>query len=284
MFVQDNLAAEMYALLARESEIAKLVVNLLNYQKEYHKSIFDILNELIPNVDTAISQSIHKPVYGVDLSDHLNTTKRKIAYPIELCICGLLETGLEEEGLFRIAGSTSKVKKLKSAFDAGILDLEGLLTEFGDPHVMANAFKCYLRELPVPLLTEALYDDWMNAIRIAEGQEKLKALWSVVQKLPKHNLDNLAYLVKFLKELCKHQDVNKMSPANIAIVIGPNLLWSNIKAEDITGDNNPMGLNMTMTHHYSSVLDQLVSYCDYFFPDGTEKNFGSFHTKLFIMN
>lgn len=267
--MQDNLAAEMYALLARESEISRLVVDLLNYQKEYHKSIHDILDQLVPGVETAISQSVHKPVYGEDLEDHLKTTKRKIAYPIELCICGLLETGLDEEGLFRIAGSASKVKKLKSAFDAGILDLDGLLREFGDPHVMANAFKCYLRELPVPLLTFDLYEDWMNAIRITEGQEKLKALWTVVQKLPKYNLDNLAYLVKFLKELCKHQDVNKMSPANIAIVIGPNLLWSTMKNEDLTGDNNPMGLNMTMTHHYSSVLDQLVSYCDYFFPEGS---------------
>lgn len=259
----------MYALLARESEISRLVVDLLNYQKEYHKSIHDILDQLVPGVETAISQSVHKPVYGEDLEDHLKTTKRKIAYPIELCICGLLETGLDEEGLFRIAGSASKVKKLKSAFDAGILDLDGLLREFGDPHVMANAFKCYLRELPVPLLTFDLYEDWMNAIRITEGQEKLKALWTVVQKLPKYNLDNLAYLVKFLKELCKHQDVNKMSPANIAIVIGPNLLWSTMKNEDLTGDNNPMGLNMTMTHHYSSVVDQLVSYCDYFFPEGS---------------
>ncbi|ODN04621.1 Rho GTPase-activating protein 44 [Orchesella cincta] len=267
---RDNLAAEMYALLARESEISRLIVNLLNYQKEYHKSIHDILDELVPGVDAAISSSVHKPVYGEDLGDHLTTTKRKIAYPIELCICGMLETGLDEEGLFRIAGSTSKVKKLKSAFDAGILDLDGLLREFGDPHVMANALKCYLRELPVPLLTADLYDDWMNAIRITEGQEKLKALWTVVQKLPKYNLDNLAYLVKFLKELCLHQDVNKMSPANIAIVIGPNLLWSTVKAEDLTGDNNPMGMNMTMTHHYSSVLDQLVSYCDYFFPDGEQ--------------
>ena len=34
------------------------------------------------------------------------------------------------------------------------------------------------------------------------------------------------YLIKFLSKLAENQDVNKMSPSNIAIVMGPNLLWA----------------------------------------------------------
>lgn len=33
------------------------------------------------------------------------------------------------------------------------------------------------------------------------------------------------YLIKFLAKLAEHQEVNKMTPSNIAIVLGPNLLW-----------------------------------------------------------
>lgn len=33
------------------------------------------------------------------------------------------------------------------------------------------------------------------------------------------------YLMKFLALLAEEQDVNKMTPSNIAIVLGPNLLW-----------------------------------------------------------
>jgi len=268
--LQDSLAAEMYALISRESEISRFILDFLNHQNEYHQSVSSILNELISGVESCITKSVRKPVYGLHLDDHLTTTQRSIAYPIELCICGLLETALEEEGLFRIAGSSSKVKKLKSAFDAGVMNLPGLIAEFSDPHVIANALKCYFRELPEPLLTFDLYTDWMNAIRTTDNDEKLKALWTVVQKLPKNNYENLRYLVKFLKKISSHQDSNKMSPANIAIVIAPNLLWCNstASAEDLMGDNNQMGLNMTMTHHYSSVLDQLITYCSYFFPEG----------------
>lgn len=34
------------------------------------------------------------------------------------------------------------------------------------------------------------------------------------------------YLVKFLARLAQDSEVNKMTPSNIAIVLGPNLLWT----------------------------------------------------------
>lgn len=49
-------------------------------------------------------ESPSKPVYGYPLEEHLRVTRRKVASPIELCVCALLELGMEEEGLFRVAG------------------------------------------------------------------------------------------------------------------------------------------------------------------------------------
>jgi hypothetical protein len=77
-----------------------------------------------------------------------------------------------------------------------------------------------------------------------------------------------------------------MSAANVSIVIAPNLLWpkgsgSGVNADDLGGggggpDGSQMGLGMTMTHLYSSVLDTLLTYTDYFFPEG-ETQKGSEH-------
>lgn len=50
-----------------------------------------------------------KPVFHLPLEEHLRVTNRKIAYPLELCVCVLLELGMEEEGLFRIAGGEQMV-------------------------------------------------------------------------------------------------------------------------------------------------------------------------------
>jgi hypothetical protein len=102
-----------------------------------------------------------KPVFGTSLDEHLRVTKREVSLAIEMCV-GWLLNNLNEEGLFRIPGSTSKVKKLKSAFDAGIVDIEEYAR---DPHTVAGALKSYLRELPEPLLTYNLYHEWINAAK-----------------------------------------------------------------------------------------------------------------------
>lgn len=60
-----------------------------------------------------VDQHVAKPVYGCPLEDHLQSSEREIAYVIEVCVSILYHHGLEEEGLFRIAGSASKLKKLK---------------------------------------------------------------------------------------------------------------------------------------------------------------------------
>jgi hypothetical protein len=43
------------------------------------------------------------------LEEHLRVTGRKVALPIELCVCALLELAMEEEGLFRVAGGNKKI-------------------------------------------------------------------------------------------------------------------------------------------------------------------------------
>jgi hypothetical protein len=57
--------------------------------------------------------SASKPVYGYPLVEHLRVTQRKVAFPIELCVCALHALGMEEEGLFRLAaGIDINVHKL----------------------------------------------------------------------------------------------------------------------------------------------------------------------------
>lgn len=53
---------------------------------------------------------------------------------------------------------------MKLSFDAGCMNLSTALA-YKDPHVIAGALKSYLRELPEPLLTHDLYDEWLNAAK-----------------------------------------------------------------------------------------------------------------------
>ncbi|XP_039290737.1 rho GTPase-activating protein 17 isoform X2 [Nilaparvata lugens] len=259
---RDALACEMFQLISKESDIARTVLEYAKLQRTYHQNALTILDEMIPELETSICDSSMKPVFGFPLEDHLRVTGRKIAYPIELCVCGLLTLGMDEEGLFRVAGGASKMRRMKLSFDAGCMEMETLM-DYRDPHIIAGVLKSYLRELPEPLLTDHLYDEWMAAARVP-AESRAQALWAVVQKLPKANLDNLRYLVKFLSLLANNHEANKMTPQNIAIVIAPNLIWSS------SDDGNSIGMNMNKANVHSIIIDCLVSHADYFFPEECE--------------
>lgn len=64
---------------------------------------------------TSVSTN-QKPVFGTSLIEYAEQTNRELSIVIEYCIC-MLNENLAEEGLFRVPGSTSKVKKLKSFFN-----------------------------------------------------------------------------------------------------------------------------------------------------------------------
>ncbi|XP_076671081.1 rho GTPase-activating protein 44 isoform X2 [Andrena cerasifolii] len=256
---RDHLAAEMFQLISRETELAHTIIQYVKLQRAYHESALHCLEELIPGLESYINDNEMKPVYGYPLEEHLRVTNRKIALPIQLCVSALLRLGMEEEGLFRIAGAASKSRRIKLSLDACCLTLPTAL-EYKDPHVIAGALKSYLRELPEPLLTYKLYPEWMAAAKITHNETRLRSLWEVLHKLPPANLENLRFLIKFLAILTKNQDINKMSPQNIAIVIAPNLIWS--PQEDV----NTMVMNMSTANNSSLIVDQLITYANWFFP------------------
>lgn len=253
---RDNLATEMFNFVAKEAEHSSKLIAILEAQRAYHKKALEALEQAIPKLNEALECNPLKPVYGVPLEEHLRVTGRDIALVLEVCVITLIEGGLDEEGLFRIAGMASKVKKLRNAFDANVIDMEEYAQ---DLHTVAGALKQYLRELPEPLLTTQLYPDIIQAAKLPQDQ-RLQQLWSAVRKLPEQNYNNFRYLIKFLAKLAEKSDENKMTPSNIAIVIGPNLLWSE-------GDNGP---NMVTSGTISNMIELFITHCDWFFPEEVE--------------
>ena len=254
---RDTLTTEMYNFIAREPEHSQKLLSLLEIQQNYHKKALEEIEKKLPKMKDALECNPHKPVYGVPLEEHLRVTGRDIALVIEACIVTIIEGGgIEEEGLFRIAGMASKVKKLKTSFDAGVVDMDEYAL---DIHSVAGALKQYLRELPEPLLTHNLYSDFMKVLSLPQNQ-RLQALRKVVHDLPEPNYNNFRYLVKFLSKLTEKSDINKMTTSNIAIVVGPNLLWQE-------GD---AGASMASSGSISNLFEMIVSNADWFFPEEVE--------------
>ncbi|XP_075421789.1 rho GTPase-activating protein 17 isoform X2 [Ascaphus truei] len=259
---KDQLAADMYNFISREGEYGRYFVTLLEAQADYHRKALAVLEKALPEIQAQQDKWTEKPAFGTALEEHLKRSGRDIALPIEACVMMLLETGMKEEGLFRIAAGASKLKKLKAALDCSASQLEEF---YSDPHAVAGALKSYLRELPEPLMTFSLYEEWNQAGNIQDQNSKLQALWVVCQKLPKANLENFRYLVKFLAKLSHSSDINKMTPSNIAIVLGPNLLWA--KHEGTLAE-----MAAATSVHVMTIIEPIIQHADWFFTGEVDFN------------
>ncbi|CAN9508803.1 unnamed protein product [Ophioblennius macclurei] len=259
---RDQLSADMYSFVAKEIDYASYFQTLIEVQAEYHRKSLELLQSILPQIKAHQETWVEKPCYGKPLEEHLALSGRDIAFPIEACVTMLLECGMQEEGLFRIAPSASKLKKLKASLDCGVLDVQEYSA---DPHAIAGALKSYLRELPEPLMTFELYNDWIQASNIQDQDKRLQALLGACEKLPPANNSNFKYLIKFLSKLTEYQDVNKMTPGNIAIVLGPNLLWTH-------NEGNITEMMTTVSLQIVGIIEPIIQHADWFFPGEIEFN------------
>nr|XP_034983717.1 SH3 domain-binding protein 1 [Zootoca vivipara] len=264
---KDEYMADLYHFSTKEDSYAKYFIKLMEIQAEYHRKSLESLDTTLAEVKETHNQP-DSPfprdaavigVYGMPLETHLKASGREIAVPIEACVMMLLESGMKEEGLFRLAAGASVLKKLKYSLACG----SGVLDEFyADPHAVAGALKCYLRELPQPLMTFELYDDWLKAASIKEPENQLEHLRDTCSRLPKDNYNNMRYLIRFLAKLAEQQDVNKMTPSNIAIVLGPNLLWP----QQTEGCQVQLDMASVSSIQVVGVVEPLIQNADILFP------------------
>ncbi|XP_061612169.1 rho GTPase-activating protein 44 isoform X7 [Phyllopteryx taeniolatus] len=259
---RDQLSADMYSSMAKELDYASYFQTLIEVQAEYHRKSLELLENILPQIKAHQESWAEKPCYGKPLEEHLELSGRDIAFPIEACVTMLLECGMQEEGLFRVAPSASKLKKLKASLDCGVLDVQEYSA---DPHAIAGALKSYLRELPEPLMKFELYNDWIQASNNPDQDKRLQALRCACDKLPTANNNNFRYLIKFLSKLTEFQDVNKMTPGNIAIVLGPNLLWMH-------SDGNIAEMMTTVSLQIVGIIEPIIQHADWFFPGEIEFN------------
>uniref|UniRef100_A0A8C9M7K5 SH3 domain binding protein 1 n=1 Tax=Panthera tigris altaica TaxID=74533 RepID=A0A8C9M7K5_PANTA len=273
---KDEYLADLYHFATKEDTYANHFIHLMEIQADYHRKSLSSLDTALAELRENHSQADPSPsmtaapffrVYGVSLGTHLQELGRDIALPIEACVMMLLSEGMKEEGLFRLAAGASVLKRLKQTMAS---DPRGLQEFCSDPHAVAGAcaLKSYLRELPEPLMTFDLYDDWMRAASLKEPGARLEALQEVCSRLPQDNLSNLRYLMKFLARLAEEQEENKMTPSNIAIVLGPNLLWPPEKE----GDQAQLDAASVSSIQVVGVVEALIQNADTLFPGDVNFN------------
>ncbi|KFV97304.1 Rho GTPase-activating protein 10 [Eurypyga helias] len=145
---------------------------------------------------------------------------------IKKCISAVETRGINDQGLYRVVGVSSKVQRLLSllmdAKTCNEVDLENSVD--WEVKTITSAMKQYLRSLPEPLMTYELHGEFIVPAKSGSPESRVNAVHFLVHKLPEKNKEMLEILVKHLANVSKHAKRNLMTVANLGVVFGPTLM------------------------------------------------------------
>ncbi|XP_024063329.2 rho GTPase-activating protein 10 isoform X2 [Terrapene carolina triunguis] len=151
----------------------------------------------------------------------------KIGFTIlRKCISAVETRGINDQGLYRVVGVSSKVQRLLSllidAKTCSEIDLENSVD--WEVKTITSAMKQYLRSLPEPLMTYELHREFIIPAKSGSPESRVNAIHFLVHKLPEKNKEMLDILVKHLANVADHAKKNLMTVANLGVVFGPTLM------------------------------------------------------------
>jgi len=119
--------------------------------------------------------------------------------------------GVNTEGIFRLAGEQTEIKRIKELLNNKSFDFKT-----NDLNAIASLLKIWFRELPVPILNALPQESIMS---FQDANDCVMAY----QSLPEPNKTLLTWLLDLMTLIVSNCKVNKMTSQNLAIVVAPNL-------------------------------------------------------------
>ncbi|XP_028440622.1 unconventional myosin-IXa isoform X1 [Perca flavescens] len=158
--------------------------------------------------------------FGVELS-RLTSEERTVPQLVEKLINYIEMHGLYTEGIYRKSGSTNKIKELRQGLDT---DVSVVNLDDYNIHVIASVLKQWLRDLPSPLMTFELYEEFLRAMGQPDKREVIRGVYSVIDQLSRTHLSTLERLIFHLVRIALQEETNRMSANALAIVFAPCIL------------------------------------------------------------
>lgn len=200
--------------------------------------------------------------FGVPLADVYEDQARLIDNaPIPVYHCArTIEKFLDLEGIFRVSGTFSEMNKLTEEFENGrIPDLE----KAENKHSVSGLLEKYFRELPQPVTTWSMYEDFMkSADESLDTNGQIEYLRGVINRMPAPNRALLGFFLNLMKKISKYEEVNKMGARNLGVVFGSIIL-------------GPENLLLTLgdkkkLQNQSVVVGLLIAHCYDLYPNYAE--------------
>ena len=170
----------------------------------------------------------------------------QLPQPIMDMLLELRAKGPHTVGIFRKSANARQVREIRERIDAA-----GTRMDWNNVNAVVTAvvFKDFLRSLPDSLLCSGMYDQWLQ-VAAMDGQEaaleKIKGYRNCVtapvyfftnfeyfsdlsrlcDRLPSANVTLLRHFLCVLLHIVANSSHNMMSASNLAVCVGPSLLWA----------------------------------------------------------
>mmetsp|Transcript_5552 Transcript_5552/g.8449 ORF Transcript_5552/g.8449 Transcript_5552/m.8449 type:complete len:453 (+) Transcript_5552:9-1367(+) len=170
---------------------------------------------------------------------------------IHKCVTYLRETGsVRSQGLFRLAGDQMQENLVKVRLYGANYDPDAEATVciglqesapgyskdqkmstvvVTDPDTVSSLLKMFLRDLPEPLITYAVYADVMSAGRESRSED---TLMQILNRMPQEHVSTLEHLIGFLSEIAAESLENNMDADNLSRIFSPTLFRSPVLSEN----------------------------------------------------
>ncbi|PVV04924.1 hypothetical protein BB560_000556 [Smittium megazygosporum] len=189
-----------------------------------------------------VSPLLSQPVFGKPLELSAELTCVRPNYPLPAIVYRCIEyldaeNAADEEGIYRLSGSSKTLDILKLKFDTlrdfNLLNIKknnyidnssgSNVSLFFDVHTIASLLKLYLRTLPVNILTPKLHSFFTGLSGIYKRESQIKLAGHLSVLLPIANFALLRALFAHLIRIVRNSHINRMTLRNIGIVFSPTL-------------------------------------------------------------
>ncbi|CAF0929335.1 unnamed protein product [Didymodactylos carnosus] len=145
--------------------------------------------------------------------------------PVFLCACiDSIRYHIKNEGLFRKCGVKERVDTLVNIVNDGSFSTLSTVPV----NDVCLLLKKFLQRLPQPLITyyiqQLLFECLQQKAPLTDENEKISIYLNILLLLPDEHLYSLIYILRFLSDIAKQQQSNKMDARNLAICLGQGLM------------------------------------------------------------
>ncbi len=153
-----------------------------------------------------------------------------------------LAPATDVEGIFRLSGSSKRIKELQVLFDSPDRYGKGLDWTGYTVHDAANILRRYLNQLPQPIVPLTFYERCRDPLRSHQAQAvgdmeaqaqdvgdfdheaAISTYQRLITELPPLNRQLLLYILDLLAVFASKSELNRMTSANLAAIFQPGML------------------------------------------------------------